>query len=848
MIKTKKIDLLMGDPIASRVDHILSSFRLLEFSKIQSHFDEIERLLTGNILDEQLSNRIALSMLPIFYPGDTSSYRLKFSIQCLSSCYLLKMAPNLRLDILTSVMDIFQQFPHVFIGKSAIRTVLNTFFESVDNSPEIFNQAIADRSYDFIWCFFLYCYDNIESAKHITNWELISHLLSNESLYQSRKIMEILSFLEKSCYTWGPNSMVSSALANQSFNFAIHENDIPPFIYDPNSYAITREEKTILAIALHISQPVPQTARTLSIITRQSDQFQSPLYLISLFLALLQNAPSNYKKALAQKVQSISEKVAFSERVAAHIVAAVSVSQIANFSLIGTFSNSFGSNEYKRSIFFAHLADCCQFFDMNSTVYFITTALNSISNCSYEGICNCCKFISSLLNKCRLQPDVLTQEDLEHFSQAVPILINIVTQKCEEQTATIETIGVLVDLAAKILAKISILCNQPIELGSSNNFCILHFICAVHAYLLKYSSHLILPLETVCISYITAELANFEKFGKIIRQQICRLSESTDFPPHGFILNDEAARLILTFAQTAFRMRNCSAETFYNVIVSFLPCISSSLILNQFISSFWNETTASEIPINTIPLILSLTNDYNALFKLFVARLVKDSEELNKVISPFLQKSIRFRYWFVSDFLSKCAYYIPKAFSVARCLHLTSSEISEFIPALIKVLPKRNTATSIRAAGIKFVGTYQEFKQLKPLAKYCVQLAIYTLIRSQESPEFPLVEELLHGDSLTNTSLNLMTLENELSRYITSDNRNAVTKELNASLKLLTNAIECNSEMISEKEINTIHQILRRSDDIRVRKSYLKFLGALGLKGIAYASRLSNAIPVTPFF
>ena len=94
----------------------------------------------------------------------------------------------------------------------------------------------------------------------------------------------------------------------------------------------------------------------------------------------------------------------------------------------------------------------------------------------------------------------------------------------------------------------------------------------------------------------------------------------------------------------------------------------------------------------------------------------------------------------------------------------------------------------------------------------------------------------------------MIILTGELSGLTVIDNRNGPTLELNASLHILTKAIENNSKLISDFELDSIHRSLRKSNDPRIRKSYLKFLASLGLKGISYACQISSNVPVTPFF
>jgi hypothetical protein len=77
---------------------------------------------------------------------------------------------------------------------------------------------------------------------------------------------------------------------------------------------------------------------------------------------------------------------------------------------------------------------------------------------------------------------------------------------------------------------------------------------------------------------------------------------------------------------------------------------------------------------------------------------------------------------------------------------------------------------------------------------------------------------------------------------------NAQELELEASLYVLAKCIENEIEELTEGDLDRIHIKLRRVKDPRVRRLYLKFLGALGLRGMAYAAQISQHVVVTPFY
>lgn len=833
----------METEISKCVNKIISSFRLLEYSSVSAQFDEIENILDGNTLDQENSNKISALVLPIFYPGDASNSRLKFSIQCMACSHLIKLAPEFQFDILVSIMDIFQQYPHIFIGKTSIKNVLIDFFFYVKDPWDIFNNACQGRSNDFIWCFFIFCFNYIENAQKKSNWDLVLHLASDDDLFKSRKISEILDFFEKVYFCWGANPTISSTLTDQSLNFILRGADIPPFLYDSKLQASSIEEKTIRAISLHLSDSTPLTARSLSLISRQDGNFQSPIYQISLFLAILQKSPLNFKNTLAQRIKTFIQRTSFTEKVAAHIVAAASLCQVNDFSIIDIFSEEFSSNEQKTSLFFAYLADCSQSLDLNSTIPMINDAFVSVqSSGPAYGVC---KLISSLLNKCRLHTEILSESDIDSLRNYIDFFINVVDEQCAK-SASITDIDKMVKLTSKIIAKLGHLCNQQIILPLNQpNVCQLYFTCSVCLSSLSYSSELPFPLDYACISYAISEFNQFEEISSKIKAHVCRILSTVNFPPNDFRFSSENARILFNVSLKSFRMKSCSIEIFYDTIKKFLPSLKSAeSILCDFIRNFWNEKVYSDTPNDSISLLLAVYDDYDDFFKYFVAMIKTNPTIFFEQICGFVN-SFSFRHWLIYKFLSACCYYIPNAFKICKKIYLTQSEFKCFIPALKKVLPKTGAQTSIRAAAIKFVGRYFDF--CPPLTKYCVTESINMLLRKNEHTEFPSDEELGVLTDINETN-QMIILSTELNAFTYIDNRNAPSMELKASLFILKKSIDNNSELISDVELDSIHKSLRRSNDPRIRKSYLKFLASLGLKGMPYACQISSNVPVTPFF
>ena len=65
---------------------------------------------------------------------------------------------------------------------------------------------------------------------------------------------------------------------------------------------------------------------------------------------------------------------------------------------------------------------------------------------------------------------------------------------------------------------------------------------------------------------------------------------------------------------------------------------------------------------------------------------------------------------------------------------------------------------------------------------------------------------------------------------------------------ILGKNLQKDRNFISDEKLDKIHKSLFRSQDPRIKKPYLKFLSSIGLRGIPYASSISDQIQVIPFY
>jgi hypothetical protein len=239
---------------------------------------------------------------------------------------------------------------------------------------------------------------------------------------------------------------------------------------------------------------------------------------------------------------------------------------------------------------------------------------------------------------------------------------------------------------------------------------------------------------------------------------------------------------------------------------------------------------------STLPHVMEKLTElrsFNACQSLFFAFLRDSNAEFSTKIRESLNNA-SFRSWFIVNVLAPAGMAYPSSFILASKISLTESEFTAMIPALRKVLPEGIGPLAVRAAALRFIAAYPTYEPA--LTRFSVQTALSILLHGKR-PAFPEIRD--YPETLPfDRALPLV------------NPPNAQSLELEASLHVLSRSIANGIDEITLGDLNRIHANLAPCRDPRVRKPYLKFLSALGLRGIAYAAQISQIVEnnVIPFF
>ena len=255
------------DELPELIDKLQVSVRTLDFSGTNTLLDSIDSLLGKNILPMKYSNQICTFVLPLFYPSDENSSKLRFTIQCIIASKLVKWAPSARIEILYAVLSIYEKYNIAFIGNTYIKQTAIDLLNSSRNIWELFTEASKDFNGDVLWSFIIFA-SNSSAALDKENYSLLSKMLQNKVTFYCSCTDDILTLL---CYTsknWGPNP----SFATSFYELSIKHIDlrlgvsIPRFISDDLAFPQTKPEKVIYIVSSHLTESNSQTSRALSTI------------------------------------------------------------------------------------------------------------------------------------------------------------------------------------------------------------------------------------------------------------------------------------------------------------------------------------------------------------------------------------------------------------------------------------------------------------------------------------------------------------------------------------------------------------------------------------------------------
>ena len=811
------------DDLLSR---FFTAFRTLELTKARELLDEME----CEDISEKIADRMVSVVLPIYYPADPGSSKLRFVIQCSAAAFLVKKVARVRSSVLDSLIEIYHRFPHV-IGSSKPLKIVAEALTACDDFWSVFQAQTSECSVDFRWCLLLYCFGAGDGGAD--GWKAVESLMQSKETLASSRWVEILAFLARAVERWGPDAMISQMLIDYSLTLRI-ENDVPRFLYERASSPCGIPELVIDAMSLNLTQVNGQTARTLAMIVRNDGKFESKVFQLSLYLALIGRVPETYLAPLGQRLSKLVRENHLDPACAAHVVAIVSSSSLKGFSFFNDFWREYMGNSADQSRFFEYLADCAEFLNQANLVPVLTEVLDSaVGGCLTYGIC---KLMVSLLDTLSRHRELLPDPSiLGNYVEQLMLAIGAANTKSSLTAAIDDPIP-----PAKVVAKIATLSGvNPCSMVTFNMASVGHAktICAVTAYCLKYGSCPLQNVEHVAACMLIANVCGFDKIIGIYSHHASRVFGVSPFPPTDFSFDSRMSEVICDAINVSFREELVNRKQCIAIATEFLNYTRDSSTIRLLVDLLWKPSYLMFIPIDTLPIVvhkLTVLNGIEKLRPLFIAY-------MNESRSDFMPGLLRcfaepgFRYWFISRVLSLAAAKSPTSLSVARNIDnppLSDDEFTCLIPALLRVLPYREGPQSTRAGAMKLVASYPEKNPL--LTQYVRDLATSILTES-EKPPFPYELENEYG-TFDPTELR--------ANGVIGDNRSASSLETGASLYVLGQFLAA-EETKASTILSKVHKNLSHSTDLRVRLSYLKFLGSIGTPGLPYAQQIAP-MPTIP--
>lgn len=824
----------MNDEFDKSIEEFLLYFRTLQLTRIYEIIDEITNKIGDGNLDPKYVKRISSVVFPIFYPSDNYTSKLRFTIICVTCSFLVRFAPETRLEILESIIDTFKQFPNAFVGKEQMKKLTIDFFKFSPNYWEVLQEVFKNYTNDLKWSFLLYA-GNKTVLLSIENWNYILELISESSFFLNRQLHEIVDFLIEVTDKWGSNPIVASKFTDYCLNLD-SLNDLPSFLFDQNAHPQTFTDKIIYLITKNCANNSQKTARVLSGIMRNDEKYKSILFKLSLFIALMLNVSQNYRNPILQRVKTIVENNKFDPIVAAHITIAASMYNSQKLSFLDIFYNSFSGNSILLSTYFGKFNECIDCLPIPKTIPSLLDGLKSIVNGSPSQ--SICDFCSSLLCKIIQFPDCFIQEDLQPLKQYIDIILAVTFNYCVLNISTI-SFKLLLSIANIIVMLESLFSINIKPQFDLKNIVKCYFVCAIYAKSLHYSKDgkISIPFEYAFTARILSILLGFSNLIKSF-SDIMIVYKLDSFYPKEFSISDELAKLIYEGAKISQKDELCAPTDFYKTIIFFLEMINNLIIIKKFIQKFWNNKNSLSMPMNLFQNFINLLikNNCYDLCKSYFIYLIDDNnnELLNELKQTFQNKT--FRYWFVKNILAPSAMKLPQAYYLARKLRLDIVENEFMLRGLSKVLPY-TIPSALRAEAMKYVAT-SEFIS-KPILNYCLDVSLSILLQNPEKPIFPTFDDIIYDNNIEINSI--------LNSFVVN-NKSALSLEIEASLYILGKNLQKDRNFISDEKLDKIHKSLFRSQDPRIKKPYLKFLSSIGLRGIPYASSISDQIQVIPFY
>ncbi|EAY12476.1 hypothetical protein TVAG_128900 [Trichomonas vaginalis G3] len=795
-----------NDPeINSLLDKFKISYRSLEYTGVCDILSKIDDILEDDFMKQFQVNVIANIALPLLYPSESGSSKLRWTLQCITASKLVKWAPTLRIDILISVISVFEKYPQEFATNTAIRQTATDLITYSKNFWDLLHEVKSEFSADTIWSFLIFCSYN-STILDKPNWDLMNSLIQNPSTFNSSYSEDVLTFLTRTAKNWGQNpqfafQLLDGAVKKTPIKLGV---SIPAFIVEQNTSPKNKIEKLIYTVASHLKEANPLTARALTQIVMLESKIPDKVFVTSLYLALLRNIPQNFHPNLVQKLVTLVRTNQFEASAAAKIVAVTSTVQPPrNFSFLSHFMDSFASQTHSASMFFGHLAEVCELLSDDVVFPLVRDSISAIRSMGTNfGVMH---LLVRLLKRAQSKPSILSGSDLNYYIQTIVDYSNQSTK-----------------LSAKCLARLAILNNNPLNFDT-NSISSLELTTLVCAYSFNYGSN-VYDDSLNYTAFVISKMCNFETSYNILS----KIDYSRTF------LNGDNARTIYLATKEAIKLSLTKNNDVFSPLSESLTKMLIFQDVTQIISDYFTSSNSSRINPNVLSNLITaldrVNSNYEPLRNLLITVTAKYTDDwVDTLINE--RNSNQFRSWFVMRVLRPLAMKCSGAFYVLSEMKLGPIEFASVIPAAKKWLTIGG-ANEVRAAAIKFVE--KNLKGKKELTQFTLKLA-FSIITRCESPSFPDIdipdEPLIDFDT-----------------PVVPENRTAPSAELAASLRILCKAVECGIGNISDQDLDIIHRSLKHSKDPRVRRPYIKFLGRLGLRGAAYAAQMDPKLSITPFF
>ena len=795
------------------IEKLQASVRKLDYTGTSTILDTIDDMLSDKLLPNKYSNQIRMIILPLFYPSDENSSKLRFSIQCISASKLVKWSPSTRIDILYSILAIFEKYPLSFNTKTCISQTAIDLLNSCKDVCGLIEEATKDFKGEVIWGFIVFAFHN-SKALDSPSWHLFSTMIQNPATFYCSSTNDILSIMCRQAENWGLNP----SFAAQFLDTAIKKTELklgvslPKFIFEDDAEPLTKTDKIIYIVASHIREANPQTARALASIVQLESKISDKLFQASLYLQLLKNAPQCYQGNLFNRLSGVVKTTKFEPSTAARIAAITSnIKQSKSFNLINYFSTIYAGDLNSTSMFFGHLADCVEILGENSLRGLLRDAFTLIASRGPSfGVCT---FAYKILKRVQMNPHLVSPSELVEYRATI---LGRRDTQCIVPTA-------------KVIGRISCILGEPIDIDCSSMLA-MQLTTSGCAYAITAGSTAY-PDDHILTAAIISQICDFKHTEEKIAVAMSKIN--ANFPGDSIILSDSRANEVLVAAREALKWININTVDVFHPLTEAIEHMDTQGKYIPILTEFFVARHCDTIPPDVLPRIVKVLDKTNASYEVIRDLLISAAGRFHEKWKDYFIEAFNsqlFRAWCISRVFAHLAVKSGGPFNICESIDLNKIEFEQMLPALKKWLTFANVSEA-RAAAIAFVARHV-YNNME-VTKYTQKLA-FSIITRQTMPAFPDIpvgeEPVIDFNAPAN------------------ENRMGPAAELAASLVFLSKIITSGIGTFDDVDLDAIHSALKISNDPRVRIPYLNFLSDLGLKGAAYVTQMEPSVVVTPFY